>query len=140
MKTIYAVNSGCYSDYHVVALFSSKEKAQAFMTAVPDDDYNEIEEFQLDPPTADLIRRGYWQWHIRMLRDGTVEHAMKADTACSSYTPTPYHAIWRRSQTMHPPYTRPDCLQSTVMAKNEKHAIKIANEHRVQLIATGQWD
>lgn len=137
MKTVYAVNTGCYSDYRVVALFSTKEKAQAFMAAVPDRNYNDIEEFLLDPPTADLARRGYWQWDISMLRDGTVEYAAKADTVCSSHIVAPHrHWVWRRSQNT----TQPDCLRSAVMAKDEKHAIKIASEHRVQLIATGQWD
>ena len=60
-KKIYAVNSGSYSDYRVVALFSTPERAQEFMAAVPDSDYNGVEEFELNPDTADLIKRGYSQ-------------------------------------------------------------------------------
>jgi len=73
MKKIYAVNSGSYSDYRVVALFSTPERAQEFMAAVPDSDYNGVEEFELNPDTADLIKRGYSLWLVHMLRDGNTE-------------------------------------------------------------------
>ncbi len=31
------------------------------------------------------------------------------------------------------------CLSMIVAAKDEQHAVKIVNEHRIQLIAEGQW-
>ena len=34
----------------------------------------------------------------------------------------------------------PDCLNATVLARNEKHAIKIVNEKRAQIIAAGEWE
>lgn len=137
--TIYAVNAGCYSDYRVVALFTTKQKAEQFMAAVPDSDYNRIEEYELNPPTADLVRRGYSAWLIWMLRDGTVEKAERRDIGI--YTTTTVPRLWRRTHV--PAYKDkgiPDCLTTTVLAKTERQAIKIANEQRARLIADGQWN
>jgi hypothetical protein len=139
MKTIYAVNAGSYSDYRVVALFSSTELAQEFMAAVPDTDYNEVEEFELDPKTADLIRRGYCTWRVWMLRDGTTEKVNREDVGIYEVTGIG-HRMWRRTEaSAYKNKGVPDCLTSTVWAKSEEGAVKIVNEHRVQMIASGEW-
>ena len=140
MKTIYAVNAGCYSDYRIVALFSTPELAREFMAAVPDTDYNEIEEFELDPQTADLIRRGYSTWCVLMLRDGTTERVSREDVGIYEVTRVG-HRMWRRTEA--PAYKNkgvPDCLMSTVWAKSEEGAVKIVNEHRAQMIESGEWN
>jgi hypothetical protein len=139
MKKIYAVNSGRYRDYRVVALFSTPELAREFMAAVPDSDYNEIEEFELDLNTADLIRRGYSIWTVHMLRDGCTERVTRNSPGIYEVTNVG-HQIWRRTQT--PAYAGegiPDILTSTVWAKSETQAVKIVNEHRAQMIASGEW-
>lgn len=140
MKKVYAVNAGSYSDYRVEAIFSTRKLAEAFMKAVPESDYNEIAVFELNPPTADLIKRGYKIWQVHMLIDGTTEIVHKTDTDLYAVTTTG-HSIWRRTQA--PAYRGkgiPDILTSTVWAKTEKQAIKIVNEHRVQMIANGEWN
>lgn len=139
MKKIYAVNTGCYSDYRIVALFSTPERAQEFMAAVPDGDYNELEEFELDPKTADLIRRGYSTWTVHMLRDGNTERVTRSNPEIYEVTNVG-HRIWSRTQA--PAYAGkgiPDILTSTVWAKSEAKAVKIVNEHRAQMIANGEW-
>lgn len=135
MKTIYAVNFGAYSDYTVVGLFSTKEKAQEFMDAVPYE-YNEIEEYELDPDTANLVRKGYEVWVVAMLRDGTCEDVRKLDLSprqvpCTAYIQGPHFSSGKNM---------PSRLIANVMAKDEKHAVKIANEKRVAMIASGEWD
>jgi hypothetical protein len=81
-KTIYAVNSGSYSDYRVNALFSTKAKAEEYMKAVPDPEYNEIGEYELDGgmDKVDMIRRGYSVWRVLMQRDGKVERVDRTET------------------------------------------------------------
>lgn len=138
-KTIYAVTAGCYSDYRVVALFSSKELAKEFMDAIPDDYYNPVEKFELNPPTADLIARGYSVWNVHMLRGGDTERVERTENGLYNVRGIG-HSIWRRSKA--PAYKgsgKQDCLISSVWAKTEKQAVKIANEHRTQMIANGQW-
>lgn len=46
MKKVYVVTAGCYSDYHIVAVFSTKEKAEEYI-AYHGTDYN-LEEYDLD--------------------------------------------------------------------------------------------
>lgn len=139
MKKIYAVNSGTYSEYRVVALFSTPELAREFMAAVPDSDYNEIEEFELDPNTADLIRRGYSIWTVHMLRDGGTEHVTRNNPEIYKVINVG-HRIWRRTQVQaYMGKGIPDILISMVWAKNKTQAVKIVNEHRAQMIASGEW-
>lgn len=140
MKKIYAVSTGSYSDYTVVALFTTVELAEEFMDAVPHSDYNAVEEFTLNPDTPDLVKRGYSLWKVQMLRNGDTEEAISLGTSIH-YMNDVGHWVWRRTNV--PTYKKngvPDCLVSTVWAKDKNAAIKIVNEHRVQLIANGEWD
>ena len=60
--------------------------------------------------------------------------------AISSHAMSSTLAIWRRTQA--PAYKGkgiPDALNGSVLAKDEKHAVKIANEQRTQMIALGRW-
>lgn len=139
MKTVYAVSEGSYSDYHVVAVFSSKEKAEEFRRLFPNADYNETEEYELDPAVVNLAKRGYNAYRIFMLRDGSVE---RAEVLAMDYYHENSTEIFRRSGN---PYLigkgkGTDVLNATVWAKSEKHAIKIVNEKRAQLIALGKWE
>jgi hypothetical protein len=139
-RIVFAVNSGSYSDYSVRALFSTREKAEAFMAAVPDGDYNDIQEFELDPPAADMLRRGYAVWYVTMLRDGTAEAVVRRDASLYAVTSVGDVVLWERTKA--PAYKGkgiPDALRIDVWAKDEKSAIKIANEKRAQFIAEGKW-
>jgi len=139
MTKVYAVNSGSYSDYRVNAIFSTKELAEEFMQFIPDDDYNGIEEYELDSKEPDLIRRGYSLWVIHMLKDGTTERVEKREIGIWSVGNVG-HSIWERTKA--PAYKGKgilDILTSTVWAKTEEQAIKIVNEHRAQMIARGEW-
>ena len=137
---IYAVNSGCYSDYRVDALFSTRKKAERYMAGIKDGDYNDIEEYELDPDTIDLIAKGYSVWRVHMLKDGSTERVERTDNDKYDISCAPSHTIWRRSTA---PAFRgqgiQDILTSHVWSKTEKAAIKIVNEHRAQMIASGEW-
>jgi hypothetical protein len=138
-KTIYAVNRGSYSDYSVRALFSTKEKAEAYMEEFPDGEYNALEEYTLDPDSVSLKAKGYQLWHVLMLRDGSVERVNAQDWYFVHEAPR--HWIWRRTHAAaYAAKGIPDALNSTVLARDEKHAVKIANEKRVQMIADGEWN
>jgi len=145
MKTIYAVSSGSYSDYRVNALFSSKKLAKEFIEAMEKDtiyggDYNDIEEYELDPPTVDFIKRGYSVWNVLMLQDGTVERTHKTDNDKYDIGDVGSCRIWERTKA--PAYRGKDILDALnmkVWAKTEQAAIKIVNEKRAQMIAAGKW-
>ena len=136
---VYAVNSGTYSDYRICGIFSTRQKAEEFMQFVRESDYNEIEVYEIDPPIVDLIKRGYSIWRVLMRIDGTTERISKVDNEYYNVSDIGYH-IWRRTEaTAYKGKGIPDVLQSTVWAKTEKQAVKIVNEQRIKMIATGEW-
>ena len=118
-KACYAISSGEYSDYHVVAVFSSKEKAEANLYLFPE---GEIEEFPLDPemPEASagmlpfLCCSHYWDRKARQVVPGI--HAHMSD----------HEEVVRNGQQV---YTLNSTELSTyTWANEEEHAIKIAAE------------
>ena len=139
MKKVYAVSSGSYSDYRVDAIFSTKELAEEFMRCIPDNDYNNIEEYEIDPPAPDLIKRGYAIWSVYMLRNGDVESVEKNETTLYAIGNIRHTIWWRTKAPAYKGKGIPDILTSKVWAKTEKQAIKIVNEHRIQMIANGEW-
>lgn len=83
-----------------------------------------IEEYELDQD-AQVIREGLKLWTVEMLRDGTtirVNPNVHGD-------PTKSYILRGGS--------RPTLFYC--YAKDEKHAVKIANERRVQLLASNLW-
>jgi hypothetical protein len=147
MKTVYAVTEGCYDDYHVVALFSTRELAKQFISVMEErtdtryDEFNPIEEIAVDPPVVDMLQRGYTIWSVYMLRDGETER-VKTHPYIGTYAiSTAGHAdIVRR--TKMPAYQETgaqDILMMDVWAKTEQDAIKVVDEKRVQLIYAGKW-
>ncbi len=133
-KSVWAIEDGEYSDYHVVGVFSTQEKAEQVQRFTG----GEITEWILDPAVRE-INQGMSLWRVLMLRDGTTEKVWKGEI--NSYNFEAHHNIWRRTQA--PAYCgtgTPDCLDANVWAKSEKHAVKIVNEIRAGLIAGNNWE
>ncbi len=140
MTQIFVISSGSYSDYRINAIFSSNKLAREYMAAVKNSDYNDIEVYELDPPAADLIKRGYYVWNVLMLHDGTTERVDRTKNDYYDVEDVPRHHVWERTKA--PAYKGkgiPDALDSRVWAKTEQQAVKIVNEKRVQMIADGRW-
>lgn len=140
-KTVWVVERGSYSDYRVVGVFSSREYAQQIADAIniSGDGYEKatIAEWPLDPAVHEL-RSGFVKYLVVMQEDGTVEKVKQRDIG--SYEIAGAVAMWRRSRA--PAYSGQnvkDVLEATVWAKDEAHAIKITNEHRTRMIASGEW-
>lgn len=126
MKKVYLVSRGSYSDYSIVALFSSKEKAETFMAYHPKTGYdslNDLEEFELDGPTEFPV--GKLAFRVRFTRDGEMEVAQ---------TDPQYVRDFVR------PYGDGKTMCTECWAADEKAAAKIANERRAQVIAENQWE
>ena len=65
---IYVVTSGCYSDFHIDAMFSTREKAQKYIDATKFDDWDEINgitEYDIDSaptePPKSMNVSGYFE-------------------------------------------------------------------------------
>lgn len=139
MKTVWVIEQGGYSDYRVIGVFTSKENAELVMAAI-DSKWDEpsIAEWPLDPAVNEL-QSGRARWFVLMKKNGDVEEARKDEL--SSWDLVDDASIWERSTA--PAYQGTDkavdVLQVRVWAKDEKHAIKIANERRTQMISSGEW-
>ena len=141
MKSVWVIEQGSYSDYRVVGVYSSKKNAQLVCDAInAGESYDKatVAKWPVDESVLE-VSRGYKRFIVTMLRDGTVEN-IRGPEAISSYDMSSTLTIWRRTQA--PAYKGkgiPDALNGSVLAKDEKHAVKIANEQRTQMIALGRW-
>ena len=134
-KFVWVIEEGNYSDYRVSGVFSSKDDADFMASKIG----GTVAKWPLNP-CVDELRKGYKLFLGEMLYDGTVERMVDWSAELSGYYLTHSLEIWRRSTA--PAYQGKgvqDCLHGTVFAKDIKHAVKIFNEQRTQLIAQNKW-
>lgn len=124
---IYSVSKGEYSDYKVMALYSNKEYAEGICNRIRryyKYDRPFVEEFTLDE-NLEILKKGYNIYFLRMDREGNasgIEITGDIDN------------IGDWGFDIH------NKLYMYVLAKDEKHAIKIVNDKRAELIANNEWE
>jgi len=132
---IWMVTRGCYSDYHVVGIFSSEEGAIRFCEAFPEakKDYDglDIEKMELDP-SMEEINNGLSPYFVKMLMNGDVVECKKRESPS-------YHGDFQVVETYFHNEGKKIIL-ADVWARDQQHAIKIVNEKRAIAIASGQFD
>lgn len=140
-QTIYVVTVGSYSDYRIAGVFSTKELAELFAVAIND---GEVEEYELDP-TGPEIRAGMKYFEVEMYRDGSSnvndvhpEYGELQDIIGlkTGYSVSSVYEDVNTYKISHYVF----CMTAYVVARDEQHAAKIANERRTQSIASGEWD
>jgi hypothetical protein len=121
-KQIYIVTMGEYSDYQIVGVFDKEELAEEYKG---DDNWARIEEYDLNPQRL-KIAPGKAAYRVWMRRDGDTKDVREREDGID---------------TTDIRFGEPDDhgLYACVLAKSPQHAVKIVNEHRVQLIANGEW-
>lgn len=138
---VWAIEQGQYSSYHIVGVYSSKKNAQLVADLLNADDpwgKATVVAWTLDP-LIEKLNAGLTRFEVIMRRDGTTENVYPRDIDACALDGDAYR-IWHRSTA--PAYRGvdiEDALQATVWAKDEEHAVKIVNERRTQMIATGKW-
>ena len=126
-KSVWAIEDGEYSSYHVVGVFTSRENAELILSKLKS---GEIVEWPLDP-AVEKVNAGLSCYYVQMLRDGTV-----CDCCIQEFRVEEFDII----------HSYGGCdsaiagLRMWVFAKDKGHAIKIATEKRLQDIACGKWD
>lgn len=120
--TVWLLGSGAYSNYRVVAVFSTKELADAAaeMIAEPHVFSLEIDHYK------GRIKDGRVYMTAYMDREGDLRSVGKP----VSLNHLTYLTNWFHQ----------NLLVTTVLAKDESHAAKIANERRVQILADNAWN
>lgn len=132
MTTVYAVTSGDYSDYGIVAIFSTEEQANYYLeeSGLDKKDYSSgrVEEYELD-----VLFHFDSRYCIHMHQDGTVVHSYKYgvfddenwDKAGSAFICSFYRDGMR--------------LITEIATDDEQYAIKVTNERRTRIIAENNW-
>lgn len=124
MEKIFIVTSGEYSDYKIMGVFDSKEKAELYIESF----HGRIEEYNLNPYNEQL-KNGFKSFQVHMNIKGSTE---KYGVNCGNGNHDDnWFADNYENNEIH--------LVANMWANDEKHAIKIANERRVQYIANNTW-
>lgn len=124
MSKVYLVTDGYYSDYRVRGVYSTMEKAEQAKLLYAAD--NDIEKYELDavpdsPP-------GLVPFVVTITSSGDVRNAYRE--SADQFSPRWHVTNW---------YGDP-CGLFYMWARDEQHAVKIANEWRAQIAALGLWD
>ena len=125
MTKVYMVTDGSYSDYRVLGIYSTKAKAEKAKVLFNAD--NEIDTIDLD--VVPTTPRGMLRWVVEMDRNGNVKGVSRE--TCE------YHlsraSVWK-------PFDKDvTYLRAAIWAKDEEHAVKIANEWRTRIVANKLW-
>lgn len=125
-REIYVVTSGEYSDYGICGVFDDRTLADAFAEKCSGT-YAEagVEVWPLNPH-ADDLRAGHDPYFVRMKRTGDTMEARRVDAGSRAVGAVMALDVNGDGFT-------------TCFARDEQHAVKIANERRAQLIASGGW-
>lgn len=135
---VWAIEEGAYSEYHIVGVFSTRENAERILAILNADRQvalAELVEWPLDP-CIEQLNAGLSQWRVIMLKDGSVE---KTEHFGGAYGISADFQVSMRSTWRHGDNPKPDCIDPIVWATDESHAVKIVNEHRAAMIASGEW-
>lgn len=122
---MWMIEIGEYSDYKVFGPFSTEENAKLFLSKIKHPYNVTIGKWELDPD-IEMIKENHNLkiYRISMLYDGYVDCIF--ENTIEDYIPL---KVYNGEETRY--------VTGDVWAKNEQHAIKIANEFRAQAIANG---
>lgn len=126
---VYLVTSGNYSEYRVEAIYSTQEAAEKHVALLNAPETCSVEDPTVEEVEVDAfaagVARGLLLWCVLMHRDGDGFAELTDEL----------ERLGRHNFTPH----QDPSMEYVCWARDEQHAIKIANEHRAQLIALGQW-
>lgn len=121
---IYLVTDGSYSDYHLCCVCSTPEKAEEAKVLYQAD--NDVEVYELDGLPDHPA--GMLPFCVQMDAEGFASDVSRESVDyCVEQKPD-----WE-------PYGDDASVAFHMWATDEKHAVKIANERRIVLLATHQW-
>lgn len=125
---VYILTKGEYSNYHIVAVFSTKEKAEECKILFTDEytDRIEIEEYEIDKIPE--CPEGLLPFDVKMYIDTGEAEAHRKSLDCLE------EKYELREDTKRKKY-----IYWSGFAKDEQHAIKIVSEKRSQQVVNKEW-
>jgi len=129
LQAVFLVTRGEYSDYRVCAVFTEKALAEKYIDSFKVNSYEEfrIENYNLNPYQYEL-KNDYKPFFLKMTKEG---NCIEINVMNSSYG--------FEDEDINIGFDIHKNMYISIFAKDETHAIKIANEKRVQLIAENRW-
>lgn len=131
MKEIYVVTDGEYSDYGIKAIFSSPKEAKEFVLTYG----GRVEPWEMDGNSPyNGNPRGLAHWRVDMNAEGEYiasNRGVPINGFCEDFF------FWKSDADRH--YPRGVLMSLDILAKDERHAVKIANDKRARLIADNLW-
>jgi len=126
-KSIWIIEQGEYSDYHVVGIFSTKENAEKAFHIIDSSSYAspKIVEYKLDPGVEEL-NQGLTLYNVLMEANGDTVHVEKF--LVYDFDDIPEISILITTKR----------ILAMIFATSKTHAVKIVNERRIQMIANGE--
>lgn len=120
---VYVVTQGDYSDYHILGVFSNKKKAKMAAEQYSDQwDEARVEEYIVN--SLQIHPQNYFTYLVVMDKQGYT-HCIDRISPRDSLD---YAGIWGD-----------DCMFFEIEAKDQDHAVKIANERRTRLLIENLW-
>jgi len=135
--SVWLVEDGYYSDYHVLGVFSSQENATKIIEEIGETKESEtrIRELKLDQGIFEL-NDGLHRFYVDMSYEGI---AWRVHRVYSVHAPLwGQISVFKATEAFSQFHNVADEVRGMVWAKDAEHAVKIANEFRVQEIAEGR--
>ena len=126
---VYLVTDGDYSDYQVLGVFSTLERATRYKELY--NAQNDIVILTLDPAHPPVVAEGMLPWSVVICKDGTIG---KLDRSAATEAPTRARWMPFRFWTMDEYGIIVHCW-----ARDAAHAVKIAGDIRTQVLAHQSW-
>jgi len=119
MKTIYILTEGSYSDYRIVATFSSRELAEEAQKHCPNSD---IEEYELDALEIPEHPPGHTAWIVHInAKTNTINWTKQENSLRDYFEPKEDYYDIPMGMFKHDPIYNVKCW-----ARDKEHAEKIA--------------
>ncbi len=136
MTNIYVITSGDYSDYRIIGVYDDLEIAQKIENSMEGarDNYR-LESYELNQ-LQDKWDSGRKPFEVEMVRSGDSKVRISEDFT----NMVELVLVDPGKQVFSNPVDTEKYLIGDVWAKDEQHAVKIVNEKRSLLIASGEWD
>ena len=134
---IWIIQKGEYSDRHVVALATSQELADKAVE-IYSGGYDKASAFEMETDDFPSFPPGMRPYNLVMRKDGTALWVECNDFEVAAKSGL-YYEEFAQGYTVRD-FREGVRFEFFVWATDEEHAVKVANERRTQLIATGEWD
>ena len=131
LQAVFLVTRGDYSDYRVCAVFTEKALAEKYIDSFKGNSYYDdfrIENYTLNPYQYEL-KNDYKPFFLIMTKEGNCTEINVKDSYCGF-----------KDENIDVWFDIHKNMNISIFAKDERHAIKIANEKRVQLIVENRWE